>query len=323
MYCKNCGQPIDEKAFLCMKCGYRNGDGDKFCANCGKNVSPGQSLCLNCGFMLNDDIEESKSKAKKKSSQKGNKSYLAYTDKVKKINILTLVLEILLVVVLISTTFIPIYKYEYTPEAPDSISLKELEKWAETEGITDEEWELILKDEPIERNFSMSSDVMKGLASFDGEDNMSNIAILYVEIFPLITVIFAIVFAIQSILRIISLRKKLLDPNNAAMLKYDDIKKGAANAKVLGKLKSAQVTHQLTIIALYIVMDVIFGYIFSSTLRGASLKGAPDLGMLTFAGVSTWIIIPILAIVGFIVVNILRKNEENAMTLEITSQEYN
>jgi TM2 domain-containing membrane protein YozV len=51
MFCRNCGNDIDPKAFVCVKCGVRTGVGSKYCANCGTEKDPGSSVCPRCGFV--------------------------------------------------------------------------------------------------------------------------------------------------------------------------------------------------------------------------------------------------------------------------------
>lgn len=50
MFCKNCGQPIDPGASICINCGFANGAGNNYCHNCGKPVNPGAAFCTGCGF---------------------------------------------------------------------------------------------------------------------------------------------------------------------------------------------------------------------------------------------------------------------------------
>ena len=52
MFCKNCGQQINENADFCLNCGTAKGNGDKYCANCGGSVNPEQDICLKCGSSL-------------------------------------------------------------------------------------------------------------------------------------------------------------------------------------------------------------------------------------------------------------------------------
>lgn len=49
MYCKNCGNPMDDQAAICVKCGYAKGTGANFCHNCGQQMQPGAAFCTNCG----------------------------------------------------------------------------------------------------------------------------------------------------------------------------------------------------------------------------------------------------------------------------------
>ena len=50
MYCKNCGNPMDPNASVCLNCGCAKGTGLSYCAHCGQPVFPGAAVCTNCGF---------------------------------------------------------------------------------------------------------------------------------------------------------------------------------------------------------------------------------------------------------------------------------
>ena len=52
MYCKNCGESINDNQAICVKCGVKVGDGNRFCANCGKEVAPDAAVCMNCGVAV-------------------------------------------------------------------------------------------------------------------------------------------------------------------------------------------------------------------------------------------------------------------------------
>lgn len=49
MYCKNCGEQLNDNQAICLKCGVKVGDGSSFCANCGNASTPDAVVCLNCG----------------------------------------------------------------------------------------------------------------------------------------------------------------------------------------------------------------------------------------------------------------------------------
>ena len=52
MYCKNCGEVINENQAICLKCGVKKGEGTTFCENCGQPVAQGSEVCLNCGVAV-------------------------------------------------------------------------------------------------------------------------------------------------------------------------------------------------------------------------------------------------------------------------------
>lgn len=56
MFCRNCGNEIDENAAVCVKCGFEKGTGNKFCQNCGKEIEPGAAFCVNCGHVIENKI---------------------------------------------------------------------------------------------------------------------------------------------------------------------------------------------------------------------------------------------------------------------------
>ena len=52
MFCKNCGEQLNDNQAICVKCGIKVGDGNAFCYNCGKPVDANAEVCLNCGVAL-------------------------------------------------------------------------------------------------------------------------------------------------------------------------------------------------------------------------------------------------------------------------------
>ena len=52
MFCRNCGEAMNDNQAICLKCGVKTGDGASFCYNCGNPVNPGADVCLNCGVSL-------------------------------------------------------------------------------------------------------------------------------------------------------------------------------------------------------------------------------------------------------------------------------
>ncbi len=52
MYCRNCGNEMNDNQAICLKCGVATGEGNAFCSNCGKPVAPNAAVCLNCGVAV-------------------------------------------------------------------------------------------------------------------------------------------------------------------------------------------------------------------------------------------------------------------------------
>lgn len=52
MYCRNCGAEMESNQAICLKCGFKAGDGKKYCSNCGKEVNEGAAVCVSCGCSI-------------------------------------------------------------------------------------------------------------------------------------------------------------------------------------------------------------------------------------------------------------------------------
>ncbi|MBR5773713.1 MAG: TM2 domain-containing protein [Clostridia bacterium] len=52
MFCKNCGEQMNDNQAICLKCGVKTGEGNLYCANCGNTVNPGAEVCLSCGVAV-------------------------------------------------------------------------------------------------------------------------------------------------------------------------------------------------------------------------------------------------------------------------------
>ncbi|MBO7680462.1 MAG: CD225/dispanin family protein [Thermoguttaceae bacterium] len=48
-YCTNCGNPVEEQAVACMRCGASPVGHNKFCRRCGARLNPEQIVCVQCG----------------------------------------------------------------------------------------------------------------------------------------------------------------------------------------------------------------------------------------------------------------------------------
>lgn len=57
MYCKNCGEQMNDNQAICLKCGVKTGAGNLYCANCGKEVAPNSEVCLSCGVAIKNSSD--------------------------------------------------------------------------------------------------------------------------------------------------------------------------------------------------------------------------------------------------------------------------
>lgn len=60
MYCKNCGEQMNDNQAICLKCGVKVEDGNKYCANCGAQLNEGAEVCTACGVAVKKAEDKSK-----------------------------------------------------------------------------------------------------------------------------------------------------------------------------------------------------------------------------------------------------------------------
>ncbi len=64
MYCRNCGNEMNNEAVVCVGCGVPAGKGNNFCPNCGEETNSEAVVCVKCGASLAAPVEEKSSKGK-------------------------------------------------------------------------------------------------------------------------------------------------------------------------------------------------------------------------------------------------------------------
>ncbi len=55
MYCKNCGEFLNENQAICLKCGVPVGKGKGYCQTCGNKVADEAVICVNCGAAIQNE----------------------------------------------------------------------------------------------------------------------------------------------------------------------------------------------------------------------------------------------------------------------------
>ena len=89
MFCRNCGNQMDNQAAVCVKCGVAVGQGTQFCPNCGATTVPGAAVCTQCGVALAQPVNPAAQKSKLTAGLLGiflgsvgvHNFYLGYTGK--------------------------------------------------------------------------------------------------------------------------------------------------------------------------------------------------------------------------------------------------
>lgn len=89
MYCRNCGNEMNDEAVVCVKCGVPAGKGTSYCPHCGAEVNPEAVMCVACGTKFAEPEPEMSDKSKLAAGLLGiflgglgiHNFYLGYTGK--------------------------------------------------------------------------------------------------------------------------------------------------------------------------------------------------------------------------------------------------
>lgn len=122
MYCRACGNKINDDEVFCAKCGTKKYEGTKFCQECGYHTTVKTEFCPNCGAKQRTIVTEQMKNANLLELQKrasGKKKFMKIT---KVISLLGILIAIVLIIILIarpepdnipSTTSLPISPNAY------------------------------------------------------------------------------------------------------------------------------------------------------------------------------------------------------------------
>lgn len=64
MYCRTCGNKVNDNAEICVKCGCKPLIGKEFCQICGAKTTAQQQVCTKCGSKLKSIMTTTQKKSK-------------------------------------------------------------------------------------------------------------------------------------------------------------------------------------------------------------------------------------------------------------------
>lgn len=73
MYCRTCGNKMNDNAEICVKCGVKRNVGTDFCQVCGTKTLASMTNCKKCGAKLMRAM--SSAQIKKKAVSKGKRTF--------------------------------------------------------------------------------------------------------------------------------------------------------------------------------------------------------------------------------------------------------
>ncbi len=330
MYCRNCGTQFEETEKCCPSCKAEGGNGEHYCRICGSYTMMEQTVCEKCGSVLSETNGE----------KSNGQEYLKYTDKVKKINILTLAASIIMIFAVVSLVFLPVFKapsedMDYVLNIYDDAP--EEEDWAD-ESVLDEYKDLFEKAFGKEKlvAFSYFEDakiMFKNLKVIIEENEMGiivktplNSSITTVLIF----IICFVGFIIVSGKGICTALMNIQNSERGAMLKYGELCKNDSELTGAERLKKGLPDMFKYSVPMVIILDILL----TKTLGGRFditnvtnyfearilVLGKYSRYMFSLNGISVAVAIPLLLFTAVAVLLFLKSQEEKSIFMDITER---
>ena len=301
MFCGKCGSSVDEKSLYCSRCGAKvNGGSDK---------SP----------KVNNEEKE-----KLKDSQK----HKEYIPKMKRIRVLSIMMESLVVLLVFGLVFAPMFQFTYEPQS--------LEEWEELTGkeLTIEDFFTMLAEDSCEvtDSFSLFDDAkdaitkVTGLMAGSNETDEENVLFKYItlafSLYSLLAVFMAVTVLCSSGIKWYNLLSEFDNADKAAFLMYSEIKKtGSLQEKVSGIFKKQSI---ISVIML-VIFDVFFSRIFKSFIP-MMMDAGYEFGyiryMLHMSGFTGYVWLMVAGLVFYAVVKATKTRETNELVYSINQENF-
>ena len=342
MFCKNCGNQIDEGAAFCMKCGFKAGNGKKYCAKCGEKVEEGQGICVKCGNLLGEEAKEEKplEEIKPQPKENDNEEYKKYLPAIKKVDLMAIISNACLLIAILLVAFLPIFKIEIQIDKNNLSDLSYIKDADDLESFMKND------EKKIVRNFSLYDDFILGMnyltdnEKVEDEEDLKNLlingfeeeteeekekgtthSILAIASFAVL-MIFAMVYLI-NIAKEIKLYSSSTDEQEK--LRYFKIKENAKIPALM--LNNFGHTNNSFIILLVIPATIlIMTHILisaSTTIEelGKYAENSNAVNMINISGVSFWLFVAIAVFIISSVVDSIENSNKKKIANEITKNE--
>lgn len=302
MYCNNCGNQIDDGCIYCPKCGQR------MTSSLGNPDSLWQQAPPMDYSEPTDDIQ----------------AYRKFIPRSKSIDMMSCAVSALTLLMVIALVFVPIFSFSYVPNDLDDWEIAWEKIYGEELQLSD--WfDLLERDaEALTGKFSLYDDVMALMASFsanassdDIDDQLNNIFLVILLIFPLGAVITACVLAIIAVVQLCDSISMVLNCNRSALLKYSEIKKSGKLRYKEGFFKK----QSLTTMIICIILDIVFvRYVYGALLQEVIVSDF-DIAFLCympfFSGLSSNIVIIVIGLIAYIALKVISKNQITNLVFKI------
>ncbi len=217
--------------------------------------------------------------------------YKAYAERLKKVNILKIVMALLSATFVIMLIFMPIFEGE------------------SLEGA---------------RSFSLYDEFQSLLNGINKANGSKDAYFFYIFIlFPAVTLVYGLISVVLSVKKLISNILNFNKFDDYALLEYNSIKKTGSTIDNQKKsfLKAQTIYSFLFLGAFSIVFPKIMGPVFADAMSGFGelilIEYSP---MYTLKSVSPVIIVLVIALIAYIVLNVIEKNIVKSITVEISKE---
>lgn len=324
MFCKNCGNEIENEAPFCMKCGFKAGTGKQYCRHCGTKVEEGQGICVKCGFLLEEAKDEPHIQ---KNTASTGEEYKKYAHLFKREKLLSIIYVSLMLVLTVGLIFLPAFRTE-----------RELDLLNDFSNISiDDLSGLIQNDGKLVKDISLFDDLMTSLSTNDSEENKKIDKDIQSSsmVFTLCLVLSVGLFSIAAIATLITLVKEISSlemTDESLKLKYYEMKQQIKQQNATFNMNIANAKKHMGMnLGVGAGFGVLLAYIgaclwlipsFSNDSSFIKYISSPySVDMINLSGITVWGIILIALAIGAYVVNTIYKKTGELILQDITKNE--
>ena len=237
-----------------------------------------------------------------------------YGEKLKKINLLYLVVQACAILLAIGACFFPIYKTVYETKLTLDLFGGDLEAYLNYLSTLSPE-EALTGIVHREENFSMFNELLKAINGFKVKEEGASMVSVFFLICPILVVFSSLRIFCSSAIALYRCVRNVKDNEQYILLEYKQIKNSGATTDEMTQF--CKIT-SITDVVMWSVLAVLCGgYVMEHVFQGAPNILSNYSNLSAFAGISGWVVLVFILVIVYAAGKFILGKQSRAITFEI------